>query len=183
MTVLRVSGRPHLQDRLDFDARAQWKLGHSNGGARVPALVAEDVYEQLRRAVNDKVLAGEVGVAVHVAGDAQYALDAVEGAQLLPHQAQHVGGAQGGGLARVFQGHLRRDLALAGEVAVAVEGDAAGDVDRGAVHHDRLVDRAGREPAVEGKSELLELAFAFAGQGVFLRGDVSPSLGTPGEGG
>src|SRR5712675_1854053 len=56
--------RLQLQYRLDLDAGAQRQRGHPDGGAGVPAGLAQHVYEKLRRAVDDEVLFAEVRVTV-----------------------------------------------------------------------------------------------------------------------
>jgi hypothetical protein len=51
----------HLDDHFHPDAGAERQLGHAQRRAGVAAGLAEDVADELRRAVDDEVLAGEAG--------------------------------------------------------------------------------------------------------------------------
>src|SRR5437879_10949236 len=54
-----------LDDRLDLDRDAVRQGSHADGGARVLALVAEHLDEQVRAAVDHLGLVGEIRRAVH----------------------------------------------------------------------------------------------------------------------
>src|SRR5664280_2421189 len=73
-----VRGPCRFDDELDLDAGAERKLGDAEGAARMRALFGEDLAEQLRAAVGDEMVLGEVGRAVDEAGDANDPLDLVE---------------------------------------------------------------------------------------------------------
>jgi len=72
------SGTGHLGDQLYLHARSERNLRHAERAPRVRAVLAEDVREQLRRAVGDEVLLGEVGRAVHHYEELHDARDGVE---------------------------------------------------------------------------------------------------------
>src|SRR6185437_3524355 len=88
----------NLHNRFHFHAGPQWQGRQADCAAAVPTGVAEDVDEQLRGAVDDQVLLGEVKIAVDEAGQFQEALDPVERAEFLLEQAQQIDRALGGGL-------------------------------------------------------------------------------------
>src|SRR6266545_710930 len=68
-----------LEDRLQLHTRAERELTHAQRRAGVPAgFLAEDLLQQVCRAVNHHVAFGEVWVGVHVTGHADHAFDAVE---------------------------------------------------------------------------------------------------------
>lgn len=54
-----ASHRLHLRDQFDLHARAERCLRDAEGAARVRAGIAEELEEQLRRAVGNEVLFGE----------------------------------------------------------------------------------------------------------------------------
>src|SRR5439155_667188 len=71
-----------LDDALDLHRDGVGQRSHAHGGARVLALVAEHLDEQVRAAVDDLRLVAELGRAVHHAEQLHHAAHAVEAAEL-----------------------------------------------------------------------------------------------------
>src|SRR5918992_1424838 len=163
----------YRDDQLDLHRLVHGKVGRADGGAGMPATLAEDLRHQVREAVDDGGLVVEVVGAVDERQCLDDALDAVEVAQVVADAAQqlHAGGT--GGVVRLFQGDLRADPALVEQVAVVVGRPVAGDEQQVAVldarheacatlHLGRQLDTGGSQPVVDvahyGFSFFLELS-------------------------
>ena len=82
----------HLDDQLDLHRRVQRQRRHPDRGPGMRSGLAEHLAEQVRRAVDDGRLAGEVGAAGHVADDLDHPDDRVDADQGM-HRGQRVQGA------------------------------------------------------------------------------------------
>src|SRR2546423_1699611 len=122
----------------------------------MPTGIAENIDEKLRGAVDHQMLLGEIEIAIDEASDFENALDTGKRTEFLAYEAEHIGCAERGGFFCGVQRNLRRDFPLADQVFVAVEGNAAGDIDRASVDDDGAVGCAGCEFAIEGVAEGLE---------------------------
>src|SRR5207244_2739882 len=80
----------NLDDHLDLDRDAQRQRAHAYRGARVAPCIAERRDQQVRRAVDDLRLIGEVGRAVDHAEQLDHAFDLVQVADLLLENAETV---------------------------------------------------------------------------------------------
>ena len=73
------------------------------------ACLSENIPHQLRSTIDHKVLVRKVWIGVHIAGDAQNALDPLQRSKAFAHSPQHVGCAQGRGLSCCLEANLRRE--------------------------------------------------------------------------
>src|SRR2546425_8723441 len=79
-----------LEDEFEFDRHVQGQLGRAEGQAGMAPRVAENLDEEIRRAVDDGRLLGEAFGGGHVSGQSHDAGHAVERAQLLTDHGQGI---------------------------------------------------------------------------------------------
>ena len=115
-------------DQLDLDAGAQRDLRHAERAARMRALVAEHLGQQLGAAVGHQMLLGEVGRAVDQAHHLDDALDLVQVAHRGVQRAHQVDRHRARGGLAFFGVDVAAELADPG-LAVAL-GDVAGEKTR-----------------------------------------------------
>src|SRR5882762_8051093 len=151
-------GAADLDDALDLDRDAVGQGSHAYGGARVLALIAEHFDEQVRAAVDDLGLVGELGRAVHHAEQLHHALDAVEAAELGLHHREQREPDRARVLVALLDAELGAELALHRARAFAGEKQQVAGAHRVHVVRDR---RARRR---ELDAELLETFFRAHGR-------------------
>src|SRR3954451_16817572 len=78
MSVASVMSCPELCGQLDLDRDVEGQLGQTDGAARVPAGLAEDLDEQIGATVDDLWRLVEARRDVHHAEHLHDALDAIE---------------------------------------------------------------------------------------------------------
>src|SRR6476646_89634 len=105
-------------DDLHLDRRIERQHGYADGRARVDAGVAEDLTEQLRSAVRDLRLAGEVGCGGHERNDLHDLHHAVEVADDRLHCGDRVERALLRARLRLLRADLPADLAGVHQLAV-----------------------------------------------------------------
>src|SRR4030095_6086672 len=101
------------------------------------ACISKNVPHQLGRTVDDEVLISEVWIGVYITGDAQNALDPIQGSEPFAYSPQYVGCAECCRLRSGVETDLRGHLAL-GDQLVAVEGDLPRRVKGLALDHQRV---------------------------------------------
>ncbi len=157
-----------LDDGVDLNGHIQRQNGDADGRARVLAdLGAEDLGEQLRRAVGDLGLEVEVGLRRDEDVDLEHALDAVEVAEGEDERGEHVDDALLRGGLRLLDGDVLADLAELGEGAVGELGEVAAEVELVAGDGEGQVASDGLGRDGQGDSELDEAGSNFGGHYFF----------------
>src|SRR5512143_2244283 len=108
----------HGENRIDLDGGGERKARAANGDARVAPLVAENLDEEIRGAVQHFGMVGEVGRCVDKAVQAQQLDDAVEIAQGRLRLRQYVERAEPRGLLALSEIGVGAQLASERHLAV-----------------------------------------------------------------